>query len=186
MISIHVWPGTGVIGSGGNVGHGSLTCGSTYMSWWPAAGSVGLGDALTHMTVGTRSWAERYIINTTIPGAPETFGTDVASEGNRQPQSHQVPSVSFFDEGAMARAWANWTREGTYNLAERSCCSSVVAMLEAGGLARVLPTYESFLSSSLAGRRVVTPNDLNNLARAIVTNANPERFPTMSSGGHRR
>lgn len=185
MIFIHVWPGIGVIGSGGNVGHGSMTCGSTYLSWWPASGGVGLGDAITHMTVGHQSLAERYIIRTTVPGATEVLSTDVASEGNRHPNSYNY--FNMFDEAAILRAWSAWQRVGTYNLAERSCCSSVVAMLEAGGLSEVFPNYRSFLSSSLASRRVVSPNDLMTLARALQTNVRPERSPTMSSGGrHRR
>lgn len=179
LISINVWPGNGIIGFGGNVGHGSLTCGSTYMSWWPASGSVGMVEGAGHMILGRRA-----PVPTVVSGATETLSTDVASEGNRVPNTYRFSGV--FDEAAILQAWLGWTRIGTYNLAERSCCSCVVTLLEFGGLARVIPNYTSYLSASLAGRRVVTPNDLITVARAIETSQSPERAPSMSAGGGSR
>lgn len=175
MIRINVWPQHGTPGFGGNVGHGSLSTGSTYMSWWPESGSAGPGDAL-----GALFASERSVVgsSTTVRGANETFRVDVLSESNRQPLMYDIPNL--FDESAIERAWSAWRSVGTYNLAERSCCTCVVSLLEAGGLARIYPSYRSILGSSFSGRRMVTPAALAELGRALRTDIRPERFPTMS------
>jgi hypothetical protein len=173
MLTVHVWPGTGVIGSGGNVGHGAMTCGSTYISWWPMSGSVGPGEAAYQMVIG----------EATVPGAPEVFRVDCASEGNRLPQDYSFDGV--FDEDAILDAWAAWQAIGTYNLTLRSCCACVVTMMIAGGLSRVLPGSRRYYSATADGRPVVSPNDLMVIARAARTQLVPERSPSMAGSAHR-
>ncbi|BBA36476.1 hypothetical protein sS8_4546 [Methylocaldum marinum] len=170
MVTVHVWPGTGVIGSGGNVGHGAMTCGSTYISWWPRSGSVATSEAAYQILIG----------ESTVPGGAEVFRVDCASEGNRLPQDYTFAGA--FDEDAILDAWAAWQRIGTYNLTYRSCCACVVTLLIAGGLSRILPGSRRYYGSTPDRRPVVTPNDLATLARATRTSIRPERFPSMAIG----
>lgn len=175
MVTVHVWPGSGVIGSGGNVGHGAMTCGSTYISWWPASGGVGLGDAAYQMVIG----------ESTVPGAPEVYRVDCASEGNRLPVN--VAFDGLFDEAAILDAWAAWQSIGTYNLTYRSCCACVVTLLIAGGMPRLLPGMRRYYSATIDDRPVVAPEDLLTVVRAARTSISPERAPSMGAGGrHRR
>lgn len=174
MITVHVWPGAGVLGSGGNVGHGAMTCGSTYISWWPLSGSVAPGEAAYQMVIG----------DATVPGAPEGYRVDCASEVNRLPSNYEFTDV--FDEAAILDAWAAWQAIGTYNLTQRSCCACVVTLLIAGGLPRILPGSRRYFSATADGRPVVSPNDLATIARAARTSIRPERSPSMAIAGHRR
>lgn len=174
MIRVHVWPGSGVLGSGGNVGHGAMTCGSTYISWWPLSGTVAPSEAAYQMAIG----------ETTVQGAAEVFRVDCASEGNRLPSNYDFTGT--FDEDAILDAWAAWQAIGTYNLTHRSCCACVVTLLIAGGLPRILPGSRRYYSATLDRRPVVSPNDLAQIARAARTSIRPERSPSMTVPGHRR
>lgn len=168
MVTVHVWPGTGVIGSGGNVGHGAMTCGSTYISWWPASGSAGFGEAAYQMLIG----------ESTVEGAAEVFRVDCASEGNRLPRNYDFDDV--FDESAILDGWAAWQAIGTYSLTYRSCCACVVTLLIMGGLSPVLPGIRRYFSVAPKGARpVISPNDLDTIARAARTSITPGRAPSM-------
>lgn len=173
MLTVHVWPGSGVLGSGGNVGHGAMTCGTTYISWWPESGSVGVGSSLYQMLRGEDP----------VPGAPEIFSTDYLSEGSRFPVDFAFTDV--FDEDAILDAWAAWQSIGTYSLTYRSCCACVATMLIAGGLSRVVPNYSRYFTSAAHGRVVVTPDDLRTVARAVRTSLTPERSLSMAGAGRR-
>ncbi len=167
MVTVHVWPGEGVIGSGGNVGHGAMTCGNTYISWWPRSGSVATSQAAYQILIG----------EDTVPGSAEVFRVDCASEGNRLPREYNFTGV--FDEDEILYGWAAWQAIGTYNLTYRSCCACVVALLITGGLSRVLPGIHRYFSATLDSRPIITPNDLDTLARAASTSFRPERSPSM-------
>jgi hypothetical protein len=175
MVTVHVWPGTGVIGSGGgNIGHGAMTCGSTYISWWPASGSVSRGEAVYQMIIG----------ESIVAGTAEVFRVDCATEGNRLPRSYDFDGV--FDEGAILNAWTAWQSIGTYSLTYRSCCACVVTLLVKGGLSPILPGVSRYFSLAPRGSRpVITPNDLDTIARAMRTSVTPERMPSMRSSSRR-
>jgi hypothetical protein len=168
LITVHIWPGEGVIGSGGNVGHGAMTCGSTYISWWPRNGSVSTTQAAYQILIGEAA----------VPGSAEVFRVDCASEGNRLPREYSFDGI--FDESAILDTWAAWQAIGTYNLTYRSCCACVVTLLISGGLSRILPGSRRYYSSTIDNRPVVTPNDLDTLARAARTSVRPERSPSMA------
>lgn len=167
MVTVHVWPCTGVIGSGGNVGHGAMTCGDTYISWWPLLGSVSTTQAAHQYLIGSE----------TVAGAAEVYRIDCASEGNRLPSSYEMRAP--LDEDAILDYWAAWRAIGTYNLTDRSCCACVLALLICGGLPRILPGSRRYYGSAPHGRPLVTPNDLATIARAANTSVRPERAPGM-------
>lgn len=174
MVTVHVWPGTGVIGSGGNVGHGAMTCGSTYISWWPASGVVSSDQAAYQILIG----------ESTVSGSAEVYRVDCASEGNRLPVNYEFGDV--FDEGDILDAWFAWQRIGTYNLTYRSCCACVVTLLICGGLPRLLPGVNRYFGTTPDRRPVISPNDLRTIARAASTSMRPERAPSMTRSLRRR
>ena len=86
----------------------------------------------------------------------------------------------MLDERAILAAWSDWQAIGTYNLAERSCCACVHALLEAGGLGR---RHGQRFTSTVDGRRVVSPEDLALICAYARTRLFPERAPSMSASG---
>jgi hypothetical protein len=175
-VTVHVWRARGSPGSGGNVGHGAMTCGTTYISWWPHAGGVGPGEALGQL-----------VRPSTVRGAAErSLAVDIASEGQRMPSNFQMDDP--LDEDAILAAWSDWQAIGTYNIAERSCCSCVYTLLRAGGLQ---PQRGRFYSVTPdvdfgLGRLLVSPHDLAAICAAARTRLRPERAPTMSARVPRR
>lgn len=167
MVTVHVWPGTGVIGSGGNVGHGAMTCGDTYISWWPLSGSVATTEAAHQILIGSE----------TVPGAAEMYRVDCASEGNRLPSNYQMRGP--LEEDAILNYWLAWRAIGTYNLTDRSCCACVLTLLICAGLPSILPGSSRYYGSTPNERPIVTPNDLASIARAANTSVRPERAPAM-------
>jgi hypothetical protein len=170
MITVNVWTGTGTIGSGGNVGHGSMKCGSTYISWWPLS-ALSNWDALGQLMLGS----------SIVPGGPDSSRTDFLSEGNRLPKKYVF--VDVFNEDAILQAWSHWQAIGTYNIRERNCCSCVVTLLVAGGLSRILPHYQRFFDAlSFNYQPIVEPDELMRLCDALRLRLNP---PPRSYTGDR-
>lgn len=130
MITVNVWEPDDV-----NVGHASLEIDatssvlgrSTMISWWPRP-TTPLG-----LLMGVESEALTYDDDVRLEGHPphhryQLHGLDDHAHG--MPGAR--PGVGL-DETQMRNWWVQWQQNPTFRLIDRSCCTTTITCLVAGG-----------------------------------------------------
>jgi hypothetical protein len=128
MIIVNVWDAV----AGSVFGHASMILPATEfapeitVSWWPVNGGpwMFLGDDAAN-----------------VP-----FETEVAIEGRVPERQYRLYSLRDaaagvsgaregigLDDAAMRDWWNTWSLDGSYRITDRSCCTTVIAGLYAGG-----------------------------------------------------
>lgn len=128
MIIVNVWDAVG----GSVLGHASMILPATTdhpeltVSWWPVHGGLAMlyGDDAANLPYDREVVAEGRV--------PERryslFGLQDAASG----MAGAREGIGL-DETAMHEWWATWSEDGSYRLTDRSCCTTVIAGLYAGG-----------------------------------------------------
>jgi hypothetical protein len=128
MIIVNVWDAVG----GSVMGHASMILPATAdapevtVSWWPVNGGA-------WMLLGDDAATLPYASEVTVEGrVPERryrlYGLGDAAAGI----SGARDGIGL-DESAMRTWWDTWCEDGSYRLTDRSCCTTVIAGLYAGG-----------------------------------------------------
>jgi hypothetical protein len=174
MITVLVWNRSGGGSCGrfwgdpdAGVGHAAMEigggepAGAIYVSWWPR------GDTFGDVLVGTPAFRSR------------TLAQEIRDEGGAPPD-HRIripgcgenPADNGLDESAIKAWWAEWRRDPTYRLADRSCCTAVVRGLLAGGAEE----YASGTLSINPSAIVWGPSDVVAIANACVEGIGAMRY----------
>lgn len=128
MIIVNVWDAVG----DSVLGHASMILPATAdqpeitVSWWPVHGGAWMlfGDEAANVP-----YEDEVAIEGRVPERRyRLYGTSDAAAG--VPGARQGVGL---DEVAMRTWWSTWSEDGTYRITDRSCCSTVIAGLYAGG-----------------------------------------------------
>ncbi len=173
MITVYVWDSAGGGSTGAfvgvesaSVGHAAMEIGGgepagvIYISWWPRH------DTFYDVLVGTPAHTRR------------TLGQEIRDEGLQPAHRILIPGQgegragNGLDESAIKEWWREWQRDTTYRLADRSCCTTIVRGLLAGGAMM----YAGFTLDINSDAIVWGPGDVVAIANACVTGVAASRF----------
>lgn len=177
MIIVNVWDAVG----GSTLGHASMILPATdhlpelTVSWWPVNGGpwMVLGDDAANVPYDTDDGSlDELAIEGRVPERRyPLYGLGDAAAGVAGARE----GIGL-DEAAIRDWWRLWSEDGRYRITDRSCCTTVIAGLYAGGAREYTDAAGLSWFPPESFGLALTPQRVHLVCQAIETGMSRSRF----------